>query len=303
MLQRWTNLAGPAFAAAARRDWEQQWRSLASHSSPELQQLATMLFDTGQQYLELLGSVSARASGNASSTATSAPPPTSAPRSEANRPSSEGEGQGTSAPFADVLQAWSKGLLGGGAETTRSPANMAKFAEFLGQLPALAHGRGFREAMHDLATAEGELQRLVKEMSVALTAAQAESLQLLETRLKERAASGQTIDSYRALYDVWVECSELAYSTLAHSEAFGKQQAALSGASVRVRVQQQRLLDLVLKHFDLPTRAEVNTLHRQIRDLSERLARVEGAGGAGAKPRAAATAKRVRPSKAAPKTT
>jgi class III poly(R)-hydroxyalkanoic acid synthase PhaE subunit len=100
---------------------------------------------------------------------------------------------------------------------------------------------------------------------------QSEALTLVETRVQQRASAGQPLETPRELYDLWVECGEQVYAQVAHSEPFCRLQAELGNAAMRLRAQQQRVIEQWLKHLDLPTRSELNTLHRTVSALRQEL--------------------------------
>ena len=77
--------------------------------------------------------------------------------------------------------------------------------------------------------------------------------------------ANKPIGEWRELYDLWVECGEQVFAQVAHSEAYGKLQAELGNAAMRLRAQQQTIFEYALRQFDLPTRSELNTVHRQVR--------------------------------------
>jgi class III poly(R)-hydroxyalkanoic acid synthase PhaE subunit len=104
---------------------------------------------------------------------------------------------------------------------------------------------------------------------------QREALALLEQRIRERALALQPLAAWRELYTLWVECGEQVYAQTAHSKAYCRLQAELGNAAVRVRARQQAIIEYALKQFDLPTRSELNTVHRQLRELREKTAALE----------------------------
>jgi class III poly(R)-hydroxyalkanoic acid synthase PhaE subunit len=103
---------------------------------------------------------------------------------------------------------------------------------------------------------------------------QSDALSLLETMLRERK-SDHGINNYRELYDLWVECGEQVFAQVAHSESYAKLQAQLGNAAIKLRARQQAMIERGLKYFDLPTRAELNTVHKQMREQRERIATLE----------------------------
>jgi polyhydroxyalkanoate synthase subunit PhaE len=71
-------------------------------------------------------------------------------------------------------------------------------------------------------------------------------------------------------YETWVECAENAYAEIASSSRYCEDQAALINATVALTAEVRRHADDVAQAFDLPTRAELNLLHRRLEELESR---------------------------------
>ena len=166
-------------------------------------------------------------------------------------------------------------LLGAWSSATMFQSSLAEHAsEFLRRLPPIGLAREQTEAWRELAAAHAECKRMEHELRAVLAKVQLDALDLLEKRVSERD-SKTPIASFRELYDLWVECGERVYGKLAHSAAYSKLQAELGNASMRLRSRVQAVLEYGLKQFDLPTRSELNTLHRQVRELRLELERLQ----------------------------
>jgi class III poly(R)-hydroxyalkanoic acid synthase PhaE subunit len=146
-----------------------------------------------------------------------------------------------------------------------------RVSDLLARLPPIGIAREHSETWRELLAAQAECQRLEQELRAVLARVQADALDLVTERLREREQQQQPITQYRELYDLWVECGEQVYAKVAHSPAYGKLQAELGNAAMRVRSHQQKVLEQGLKQFDLPTRSELNTVHRQLREQREQL--------------------------------
>jgi class III poly(R)-hydroxyalkanoic acid synthase PhaE subunit len=112
------------------------------------------------------------------------------------------------------------------------------------------------------------------------TKVQTEALVMVEAAVRDRRAKQSAgtvpgIDDYRELYNLWVECGEKVFAQVAHSESYAKLQAQLGNAAIRLKARQQAVLERMLKQFDLPTRSELNTVHKQMREMRERIATLE----------------------------
>lgn len=165
------------------------------------------------------------------------------------------------------LQAWM------GATAAGEGANR-QFADLLARMPTVGLAREQTEAWREILAAQAECQALEQELRAVWTKVQSDALDLVEKMLRERQ-SQPGINNYRALYDLWVECGEQVFAQVAHSESYAKLQAQLGNAAIQLRAKQQALIERGLKHFDLPTRSELNTVHKQMRELRERIATLE----------------------------
>lgn len=152
---------------------------------------------------------------------------------------------------------------------------VGSISDLLSRLPPIGLAREHTEAWRELAASQAECQRLEQELRAVLLGVQGDALNLLEQRLSEPERNGEPPASYRDLYDLWVECAEQVYSKVAHSESYCKLQAQLGNASMRLRSRQQKAIEYGLRQFDLPTRSELNTVHRQLREQKQRIADLE----------------------------
>lgn len=186
-----------------------------------------------------------------------------------------GEGAAAAAPFKigeELLNLWRD------AWTTLSDAQAGagpQVSDLLARLPPIGITREHTEAWRELLAAQAECQRLEQELRSVLARVQADALDLVTLRLRERE---QPITQYRELYDLWVECGEQVYAKVAHSPAYGKLQAELGNAAIRARSHLQKVLEQGLRQFDLPTRSELNSVHRQLREMREELRVLREAG-------------------------
>lgn len=177
----------------------------------------------------------------------------------------------------DMLNAW-QGTWAGAASAGEGASR--QFADLLSRLPALGLAREQTEAWRELTAAQAEYQQLEQELRTVWTKVQTDALSLLEGLIRERnakqgSAGASGIEDYRELYNLWVECGEKVFAQVAHSESYAKLQAQLGNAAIRLRARQQAVLERVLKQYDLPTRSELNTVHKQMRELRERVATLE----------------------------
>ena len=186
------------------------------------------------------------------------PEPTGA-GSQAEQPHAAEANAGAN-PWAQLLETlWSQ------FDVTRSAAG-SMFGASLG--PPLGLMREHEQAWLDLAAAHADYRKIETELLAVIHRVQLDALALLEQRIRERGAR-EPLKSVRELYDLWIEAGEQVFAERAHSSAYCRTQAAFANAGTELRLKQQAVLERALKTFDLPTRAELNSVHRQLRELRE----------------------------------
>jgi class III poly(R)-hydroxyalkanoic acid synthase PhaE subunit len=95
------------------------------------------------------------------------------------------------------------------------------------------------------------------------------ALQRLGASAESLSNAAPTPESLRALYDKWVNIAESTYAEAAHAPQFAQAQAELGNAQSKLRTAQREFIERMAREFDLPTRAELNSLHEQLRDLKK----------------------------------
>lgn len=90
----------------------------------------------------------------------------------------------------------------------------------------------------------------------------------LQALQKRTTSDTQLASSPAALYEAWIDSAEEAYAQAAHTEKFARLLGELCNLLSRFKVERGKLVEAFARHLDLPSRAEVDTLHRQIRELT-----------------------------------
>lgn len=186
------------------------------------------------------------------------------------QPAGQG-GAGTFAPASEAFETWR-------AAWSTSLANAAApggWSDMLNRTPPLGLFREQTEAWRAVAAAQADCQRLEQEFAAVMRRVQADALNLLEQRIQGRHEQGSPVQGFRELYDLWVECSEEVFRTVAHSPAYGHLQGEIGNATIRLRARIQKVIEQGLRQFDLPTRSEINSVHQQLRQLRQQLGELQ----------------------------
>lgn len=100
------------------------------------------------------------------------------------------------------------------------------------------------------------------------------ALDYLYERLIEAGETGQQIRQLRTVYDLWVDSAEQAYAEVVSTPEFAQQQAELINAAVALKLHVQDSLERAALANNLPTRTELDSAHRAIKDLRTELDRL-----------------------------
>jgi class III poly(R)-hydroxyalkanoic acid synthase PhaE subunit len=172
------------------------------------------------------------------------------------------ESQGSQQPDSPTL-AFEKGL------EQLCDALKEKFQHLY--IPAFGPLHTQQEATERLMSATLRWQRAMSQVTELLSAVATDAVAKLVAALSGPDASGPPVTSLRQLHDLWVDCGERAYASAAHSEEFAAAQTELLAAMVEMRLEQRQQIEEWARAFNLPTRAEVDAIHRRLHELARLL--------------------------------
>jgi class III poly(R)-hydroxyalkanoic acid synthase PhaE subunit len=177
--------------------------------------------------------------------------------------------------LAHELAALGPAVLAGTATSLNDLFGVHTSSEALFDFAPVGFFRDHQAHWQRLARAFENQRRLAQQMSGVIAQVHADALERLARRVTELEQQGERITTTRRLYDVWIECGERAFTTIAHQDSYARLLGELTRANLEVRAAQQAMAEYMLKQLDLPTRAELNTVHRTLRTLRERVETLE----------------------------
>jgi hypothetical protein len=137
--------------------------------------------------------------------------------------------------------------------------------------PAFGYAREHQEHYQKMAVAFGEYQEAIKRYNELILKASQRSFDVFQNKLAEREEPGRQIESPRALYDLWVDAAEEAYAEVALSEDFRKVYGDVVNAQMRVRSHVQAEVERIGTDLGMPTRTELNSVHKRLHELRREL--------------------------------
>jgi class III poly(R)-hydroxyalkanoic acid synthase PhaE subunit len=153
--------------------------------------------------------------------------------------------------------------------------------------PALGLSREYQETAARLLDLSKQFQARYAEFAQQNAAIMQDAFHVLKKRFDEAPSAGKTPAE---LYDAWIDCAEGTYAQAAHSERFARLFAELCNISSAFKVERGKLTEQIARHMDLPSRSEVDTLHRQVRALNEAIRAAAASSAASGSPASGAAA-------------
>jgi class III poly(R)-hydroxyalkanoic acid synthase PhaE subunit len=143
-------------------------------------------------------------------------------------------------------------------------------------MPALAPLQGQPKASERLMETTLRWQRATARLGELQAAVAADAILRLTTSLSGPDAAGPPITTLRELHALWVDCGERAYAAIAHGDEYAAAQAELLMAMVEMRFEQRRAIEEWARAFNLPTRAEIDAIHRRLHELGRSIREAQG---------------------------
>jgi class III poly(R)-hydroxyalkanoic acid synthase PhaE subunit len=149
-------------------------------------------------------------------------------------------------------------------------------ASWLG-MPAFGFARERQERQQALMQALLDYQDKTSAYNALMMKSAQRAYEVFEDKLVERAEPGRQLQSARAMFDLWIDAAEEAYTEIALSPEFRKVYGDLVDAQMRVRAGMQKEVEQMSEKLGMPTRSEVDSAHRKIAELERQLRRMRDA--------------------------
>jgi class III poly(R)-hydroxyalkanoic acid synthase PhaE subunit len=109
------------------------------------------------------------------------------------------------------------------------------------------------------------------EYQLVVIEAWVKSFEQLQSQLISLSEQGEKIRSVSQLATVWTNVAEAAFGDVFKSEKYIRAQGKLLEATMHYRIQQREIIELILKTYDIPTRTEIDAVHRTNYELRKEI--------------------------------
>jgi class III poly(R)-hydroxyalkanoic acid synthase PhaE subunit len=137
----------------------------------------------------------------------------------------------------------------------------------LPSVPSVGYTREWQEQWQDWTRLHTEYLHAVQDFAMLLGQVVQRALQMFGDRIKQKITDGETLESLRAIYDLWIDCGEDAYAEQVATAEFPHLQAEMVNALMRMKRQEQIMVEEVMTALNVPTRREIDTTHQRVYQL------------------------------------
>lgn len=268
----WQDAAGSAAAGAPLAEGFEAWAKLAGAADSGSDAVDRMVAGARQMVQMMQGALSAAAGkaapagsdwASAISSAIGGLGPQDNPMLDALRQAAGEGARGFEHLFADFAAA---------------AAPLRQDFQSLMHLPAFGYAREAQERQQRFALALDEYRAQFDHYNRLMADASRRALEKVEAKLAAHSEPGRQLKSFRALYDLWIDAAEEGYAEVALSSEFRQAYGALVNAQMAVRRHVQQEVERSAAALGMPTRTELDAVHRKLAELKRRLAEFEHAG-------------------------
>jgi class III poly(R)-hydroxyalkanoic acid synthase PhaE subunit len=133
-------------------------------------------------------------------------------------------------------------------------------------VPGVGYTREWQEQLQQHARLWLDYQRAYQRYVTGFSQLGLQSVERFENKLKEVSAAGKKVSAARDLYDLWVDCCEEVYGEYVSTDEYAELHAELVNTLMQVKHHAGALIDEYMGAMNMPTRREVNTLHRRMQE-------------------------------------
>lgn len=132
--------------------------------------------------------------------------------------------------------------------------------------PAIGYMREHQEQSQILAKLSLDYQQALQDYAATYGEIGVRCVETLQQAIRQRTAEENPIRSLRELYDLWIDSCEQAYGEYVKTDRYVEIYGRLVNSLMALKRHGSMMVDEVLGAMNMPTRAEVDTLHRRLQE-------------------------------------
>jgi len=160
-------------------------------------------------------------------------------------------------------------------DALRNMPHGADFERFL-SAPGLGYAREEQRQQKETVRMMMEYQRALQDYTQFFSNLGSHSVERMRKRTGELGDEGKSIDSARALYDLWVTSCEEVYGEQVMTPQYAEIHGRLVNTLMALKKQMSQMVDENLGAMNMPTRSEIRTLQDRLQETRRENKRLRG---------------------------
>ncbi|MGD2056251.1 MAG: class III poly(R)-hydroxyalkanoic acid synthase subunit PhaE [Gammaproteobacteria bacterium] len=160
-------------------------------------------------------------------------------------------------------------------ESVAQPSEMTKVMRQFLSLPPVGYTREWQEQAQEWVQHYMDYARALQDFMRLLGTVGQRATELFSERLAAQFREGASLEGLRAAYNLWIDCGEEAYAEVVATPEFPHLQAQMVNSLMRLKRQEQEMVNEVMTALNMPTRQEMDTSHKRVYELQRQLSALQ----------------------------
>jgi polyhydroxyalkanoate synthesis regulator phasin len=177
--------------------------------------------------------------------------------------------------WAESLQKFFGGAMAGGKDFSgfaKDPMSAVDPLNFFASFPGIGYSREKQEQLNHLYQQWSVFEAKFREYNNSMGKVGLEAVQKFQAYVANPPQGAEPLSSLKEVYAKWVDICEEIYAKYAMTEEYTTVYGDVVNALMSFKKQQNKMLDDAMDQLNLPTRAEVDSLHERLHALRREVA-------------------------------
>jgi len=185
------------------------------------------------------------------------------------------QGTGQAKPLDQMTNEWTDNLkkfFSGAGQAGNMGAGKDPFAaidplNFFASIPGIGYTREKQEQLNHLYQQWSEYEAKARDYTASMSKVGLEAVQKFQEYVANPPKDAAPLTSLKEVYTKWVDICEGIYADYAMTPEYTKLYGEVVNALMAFKKQQNKIVDEAMDQLNLPTRAEVDSLHQRMHAL------------------------------------
>lgn len=142
-------------------------------------------------------------------------------------------------------------------------------------MPGVGYSRERQEDLHKLFRLWANYETMSRKYNAEMAGVGLEAAAKFQEFLQNPGAAAEPLTSLKAVYGKWVDICEDIYAKFAMSDEYTALYGEVVNALMAYKKQANKLTDDLVEQMNLPTRAEVDSLHKKVQEMRRETAELK----------------------------